>query len=99
MRCYDGQRVPINTLLAKQFKLDILPGWNTRFGFQNDIYGTCHGRVVVTTEKCDLNHDLGMGRLDYTFPGERFRGKNVFRMHCHVIPDEQHQHFKLVEQR
>jgi hypothetical protein len=34
MRCYDGQRVPINTLLAKQFKLDILPGWNTRFGFQ-----------------------------------------------------------------
>ena len=28
LRVYDGQRVPVGTLLAKQFRLDCLPGWN-----------------------------------------------------------------------
>ena len=39
LRVYDGQRVPIGTLLAKQFRLDILPGWNvsTDYGRQKCI--------------------------------------------------------------
>ena len=28
LRVYDGQRVPLGTLLAKQFRLDVLLGWN-----------------------------------------------------------------------
>ena len=100
MRCYDGQRVPIGTLLAKQFHLKILPGWNARWGEQNDIYATCNGRVLVTTEKCDL--DVGRensGKMNYYFPKERYSGRPVFRMHANVVPDQQHHYFKLVEQR
>ena len=35
LRVYDGQRVPIGTLLAKQFRLDILPGWNVSTDVKN----------------------------------------------------------------
>ena len=43
LRVYDGQRVPLGTLLAKQFRLDCLPGWNvsnqskeTQFNIRNN---------------------------------------------------------------
>jgi len=105
LRVYDGQRIPVGTLLAKQFRLDFLPGWNTRFGYGNDIRATQTGRVMVTTERADLDFDTGSigwggsARRDTHFPADRFRGKNIFRMHVHIVPDEQHQYFKLVEQR
>ncbi len=29
---------------------------------------------------------------------EHLRSRNIFRMHMHVVPDEPHQYFKLVDQ-
>ncbi len=61
---------------------------------------------MVTTERCHLDLDqeptrVGQptGRMQHNFPAERYRGKSVFRMHAHIVPDQQHQYFKLVEQR
>ena len=28
MKAYDGQRVPAGTIIYKQFKLEVMPGWN-----------------------------------------------------------------------
>jgi len=108
LRVYDGQRVPLGTLLAKQFRLDVLPGWNTAFGRQNDIVAKQPGRVMVTTERVNIDFDstespvrkwAADARRDSNFPADRFRDKNIFRKHVHIVPDEQHQYFKLVEQR
>ena len=42
LRVYDGQRVPIGTLLAKQFRLDILPGWNVSTDVKNGYAQDAH---------------------------------------------------------
>ena len=64
----------------------------------NHIEAACKGRVMITTEKCDPKFGVDADREEASFP-MHIRGKpNIFRMHIHVIPDEQHQYFKLVEQ-
>ena len=37
LRVYDGQRVPFGTLLAKQFRLEVLPGWNVSKMFPCEV--------------------------------------------------------------
>lgn len=99
IKVYDGQRVSKNSLLTAQLRPHILPGWNVRFGSIASLRATCHGRVMLTTEKCDpIYASAGSGsRKDSAFP-DHLKGRSIFRMHLHVIPDEQHQYFKLVEQ-
>ena len=39
------------TILVKQLRLQILPGWNAFMKPSCDIKAACHGRVMLTTEK------------------------------------------------
>jgi hypothetical protein len=52
---------------------------------------------MITTEKVDPDFGKGIYRVEKYFP-ENIRSRNIFRPHVHVIPDEQHQYFKLQEQ-
>ena len=52
---------------------------------------------MITTEKCDPRYGQDVLKVEKNFPPE-VRDRDVYRMHVHVIPDEQHQYFKLVEQ-
>jgi len=100
IKVYDGQRVPHGKLLVKQLRLQVLPGWNTKLLNTCNIIGTCHGRAMLTTEKIDPNLEKYAAlpdRLGEVLP-QHLQNENIYRVHVHVIPDEQHQYFKLVDQ-
>eukprot|EP00088_Acartia_fossae_P030743 TRINITY_DN3172_c0_g1_i2.p1 TRINITY_DN3172_c0_g1~~TRINITY_DN3172_c0_g1_i2.p1 ORF type:complete len:153 (+),score=26.49 TRINITY_DN3172_c0_g1_i2:34-492(+) len=102
IKVYDGQRVPEGKMLVSQYRLAVLPGWNavTQTSETTNIFARCHGRVMLTTEKVEPKNE------EYLKISESKRGgmqdymlqENIYRLHVHVIPDEPHQYFKLVEQ-
>ena len=59
------------------------------------------GRVMLTTEKVEPKleavRSVAMPRPVDTIPDHTVN-ENIYRVHVHVIPDEQHQFFKLVDQ-
>jgi len=100
IKAYDGQRVPQGKLLVKQLRLQVLPGWNTKLQSTCNITSLTHGRVMLTTEKIDPNLEAYTAlpaRLGEVMP-QHLQNENIYRVHVHVIPDEQHQFFKLVDQ-
>eukprot|EP00095_Tigriopus_kingsejongensis_P001678 maker-scaffold1518_size37722-snap-gene-0.13 protein:Tk01678 transcript:maker-scaffold1518_size37722-snap-gene-0.13-mRNA-1 annotation:"39s ribosomal protein mitochondrial" len=99
VKVFDGQRVQIGTRLAMLRHLDILPGWNVVSRTRN-LFATCHGRVMITTEVCDPGEhvDLLMSPTRHPFHKYDADKGRVYRLHLHIIPDEQHQYFKLTEQ-
>jgi len=100
IKVYDGQRVPMGTLLIKQLRLQVLPGWNAHMKSTCDIIAACHGRVMLTTEKVEPRLEAYKklpARLGEVMP-EHLHQENIYRVHVHVVPDEQHQTFRLVDQ-
>jgi len=101
IKVYDGQRVPAGTVLVSQYRLQMMPGWNACLGAGlSNIVSTCNGRVIITTERVipkkeEFDKLLPLRNAD--MPDHLLQEK-IFRAHVHVIPDEQHQYFKLVEQ-
>lgn len=97
---YDGQRVPHGKLLVRQHRLQVLPGWNTKLIHTCDIVALSHGRAMLTTEKVEPRlaaYQALPDRLGEVLPAHTLT-ENIYRVHVHVVPDEQHQFFKLVEQ-
>ncbi|TRY68518.1 hypothetical protein TCAL_03266 [Tigriopus californicus] len=94
VKVFDGQRVPIGSLLISQRRMDILPGWNVN-NTGKSLYASCNGRVMITTEVCDpkVAETLSEDPFAMDVPGE-----NIYKMHMHIVPDQQHQYFKLTEQ-
>jgi len=100
IKVYDGQRINEGKVLVSQVRLNILPGWNTYMHANCNISSTCHGRVFLTTEKIVPKPEefekipviKGGGFKDH------FLQENCYKLHVHILPDEQHQYFKLVEQ-
>ena len=84
----------------KQHRLQVLPGWNTQLLATCDIAALTHGRAILTTEKVDPKLEAYQkmpARLGEVLPSYLLN-ENIYRVHVHVIPDEQHQYFKLVDQ-
>ena len=61
-----------------------------------ELVSSCQGRVMLTTEVVEPNfdHQLVNRALPYGIKPEQ----KVFRHYMHIIPDRQHQVFKLVDQ-
>merc|ERR1712080_112041 len=100
LKVYDGQRVPNGTILVKQLRLQILPGWNALMKPTCEVVAACHGRVMLTTEKVEPKleaYEALPERLGKVLP-PHLQQESIYRVHVHVIPDQQHQTFKLVEQ-
>lgn len=103
IKVYDGQRVPHGSELVSQRRVQVLPGWNALMLKNCRIVATATGRAIMTTEKVDPNPENHMkmfqSRLGSDLPSRILEGhENAYKMYIHVIPDEQHQYFKLVEQ-
>merc|ERR1719150_1559474 len=96
LKVYDGQRVPIGTCLVNQLRPNIFPGWNVRFGWTNRLHATVHGRVMITTELADLNWENYTVEKHIARGSQHLKQEKIFRNYIHVIPDVQHQYFKLV---
>ena len=56
----------------------------------------CNGRAMLTTERMDPNLDNEDVRR--TLPVTIQPDQKIFKHYVHVIPDRQHQIFKLVEE-
>eukprot|EP00090_Calanus_glacialis_P035122 TRINITY_DN60031_c0_g1_i1.p2 TRINITY_DN60031_c0_g1~~TRINITY_DN60031_c0_g1_i1.p2 ORF type:complete len:156 (+),score=41.50 TRINITY_DN60031_c0_g1_i1:58-525(+) len=100
IKVFDGQRVPHGKLLVKQLRLQVLPGWNTKMLNTCNIVALTHGRAMLTTEKIDPKLDAYSAlppRLGEVMP-QHVLNENIYRVHVHVVPDEQHQYFRLVDQ-
>lgn len=66
------------------------------FSLRNTIKAKVSGRVIITTERTDLNFEHDRIRL---LPmTEEAKREAQYRHYVHVIPDKQHQYFKLVDQ-
>ena len=84
----------------KQLRLQVLPGWNTKMLSTCNIIALTHGRAMLTTEKIDPKLEAYSAlptRLGEVLP-QHLQNENIYRVHVHVVPDEQHQFFKLVDQ-
>ena len=87
-------------MLVKQHRLQVLPGWNTKMLHTCDIVALSHGRAILTTEKIDPKMEAYQRlppRLGAVL-APHMLNENIYKVHVHVIPDEQHQYFKLVDQ-
>ena len=87
-------------VLVKQHRLQVLPGWNTKMLNTCNIVALSHGRAMLTTEKVQPKVEAYQklpSRLGEVLP-QHLLSENIYRVHVHVIPDEQHQYFKLVDQ-
>lgn len=64
------------------------------FGKNGTLFAMVPGKVLITTEKVDLN-------WDHTWV-ERCHGHRkhteFYKKYFHVIPEPQHQNFKLIDQ-
>jgi len=64
------------------------------FGRNGTIYAMTNGQVYVTCEKVDLNWDHGW--IQRFFSGRA--GHTVYKKYFNVIPDKQHNRFRLIDE-
>ncbi|XP_034256830.1 50S ribosomal protein L27 [Thrips palmi] len=90
----DGVYVTAGTPLATQLTLRFFPGLNAGFGKNGTIYAIKPGKVVISTEvaKPDWNHTW-IQRLLPPRPDD----VPIYKKYINVIPEPQHNRFKLIE--
>jgi len=96
LRVYDGQRVHENKMLLAQFWPKVFPGWNVKYGSSYNLHAAVDGRVIVTTERMAPN--WSQKQVQAVFKEHHKQETSLFKHFVHVIPDKQHQYFKLVEE-
>ena len=69
-----------------------------RFGWTNQLIANVHGRAIITTELVDPDWNQYKVQKHIARGSQHLRKEKIFRHYIHVIPDVQHQYFKLVEQ-
>ncbi|CAD6231762.1 GSCOCG00001573001-RA-CDS [Cotesia congregata] len=92
-KCQDGEVVTGGTLLATQLIPRWHPGLNVGFGKNGTLFAIVPGKVVVTCEKCDLNWNHTWVQRHYS---DR-KGEVIYKKHFNIIPEKQHDRFKLVD--
>ncbi|KAG8258969.1 50S ribosomal protein L27-like isoform X1 [Homalodisca vitripennis] len=93
IRVQDGRFVQKGTILVLQRYLIFHPGLNVGFGRNGTLFAMVPGTVRVTCEKPDLNMDHSWVRQTY---GGR-SVENMYKKYFNVLPEKQHQRFKLLD--
>ncbi|XP_015117668.1 39S ribosomal protein L27, mitochondrial [Diachasma alloeum] len=89
----DGHYVQAGHILATQMNTRFHPGLHVGFGRNGSLFAMEAGRVVVTCEKVDLNWDHTW--IQRCYSGRE--GQTIYKKHFNVIPEKQHDRFKLVD--
>ncbi|XP_037029490.1 39S ribosomal protein L27, mitochondrial [Bradysia coprophila] len=93
-RVQDGHYVSNSTILATQRTPRFHPGLNVGLGRNGTLFAMDHGRVYVTCEQIDPNWDHNWVQRHYA--GRE--GQTIYKKYFNVVPEEQHQRFKLVDE-
>lgn len=94
VKVQDGTHVPAGTIVALQRNLRFHPGLNVGMGKNGTLWAIIPGRVAITCEKVDLNWDHTWVQRCHGFR----KGQEFFKKYFNIIPEKQHQNFKLIEQ-
>uniref|UniRef100_A0A1L8E187 Large ribosomal subunit protein bL27m n=1 Tax=Nyssomyia neivai TaxID=330878 RepID=A0A1L8E187_9DIPT len=89
----DGQYVTNGTLLVLQRTPRFHPGLNVGLGRNGTLWAMQNGRVMITCEKADLNWEHTW--VQKTYAGRE--GQTIYKKFFNVIPEKQHQNYRLVE--
>ncbi|CAH1635083.1 unnamed protein product [Spodoptera littoralis] len=90
----DGHFVQAGHMLATQRTTRFHPGLNVGFGRNGTLFAMEAGKVVVTCEKFDPN-------WEHTWVQRMYGGREqqvIMKKYFNVIPQPQHQRFKLVDE-
>ncbi|XP_021963241.1 39S ribosomal protein L27, mitochondrial [Folsomia candida] len=95
IKIWDGWRAnPRDIIVHKQTRLWFHPGLNVRLAGRLNLVALKTGTVSFTVETPDLNWKH---RQVEKFYGARSRTAPFFKKYVHVIPDKQHNQFRLVD--
>ncbi|XP_063636393.1 large ribosomal subunit protein bL27m [Cydia splendana] len=90
----DGHTVQAGNILATQRTPRFHPGLNVGFGRNGTLFAMEPGKVVVTCERFDPN-------WEHTWVQRVYGGREqqtIYKKYFNVIPESQHQRFKLVDE-
>ncbi|XP_072942022.1 large ribosomal subunit protein bL27m [Epargyreus clarus] len=90
----DGHQVQAGSILATQRTTRFHPGLNVGFGRNGSLFAMEAGKVVITCEKFDPF-------WDHTWVQRHYAGREqqtIFKKYFNVIPEPQHQRFKLIDE-
>ncbi|CAH2238570.1 39S ribosomal protein L27, mitochondrial [Pararge aegeria] len=90
----DGHNVTAGHILATQLTTRFLPGLNVGFGRNGTLFAIEAGKVIVTCEKFDPN-------WEHTWVKRIYAGREqhtIFKKYFNVIPEPQHNRFKLIDE-
>ncbi|KAK9745996.1 Ribosomal L27 protein [Popillia japonica] len=91
---HEGDKVQAGTILVLQRTLRFHPGLNVGFGRNGTLFAMVPGRVMITCEEADPNWSHTWIQRCYS---NRI-GSKFYKKYFNVIPDKQHQDFKLIDQ-
>ncbi|CAH2063522.1 unnamed protein product, partial [Iphiclides podalirius] len=90
----DGHFVQAGHILATQLKTRFHPGLNVGLGRNGTLFAMEAGKVVVTCEKFDPHWEHNWVQRNYA--GRE--NQNILKKYFNVIPEPQHQRFKLIDE-
>ncbi|KAI5713151.1 hypothetical protein M8J76_009218 [Diaphorina citri] len=95
-RKQEGEVVEKGSILYISYvqRLDYHPGLNVGFGARGTLFAMEKGKVKITVEKCNLNWKHTWVIANYS--GQE--GLPIYKKHIHVLPEEQHNRFRLVDE-
>jgi len=96
VRTPDSTFVTSGSILVRQLGLLYFPGLNVGVGGNFCLYAKEHGRVFITTEKCNPNWKHKYIRR--FFGAYADTGAPIYKKYMHVVPIPMENNFKLVEQ-
>ncbi|XP_056630581.1 50S ribosomal protein L27 [Diorhabda sublineata] len=94
VKIQDGHYVHAGNILVLQRHLRFHPGLNVGLGRNGTLFALVHGWVRVTCEKADLDWSHTWVQRCH---GHR-KGVDFYKKYFNVLPDTQHQNFKLIDQ-
>ncbi|XP_018335598.1 39S ribosomal protein L27, mitochondrial [Agrilus planipennis] len=89
----DGHLVEAGTILVLQRHLRFHPGLNVGLGRNGTLFAIIPGKVMVTCEKVDPDWEHTWIQRHYSHR----KGHVFFKKYFNVIPNPQHQNFKLID--
>lgn len=90
----DGTYVTAGTPIVTQLSLRFFPGLNAGFGKNGTIFAIKPGKVVISSEIAQPNWEHTW--IQRLMPG-RENSPPFFKKYINVIPEPQHNRFKLIE--
>ncbi|XP_066599824.1 large ribosomal subunit protein bL27m [Prorops nasuta] len=93
LKVQDGHVVTKSTMLATQLTPRYHPGLHVGFGRNATLYALESGRVMITCEQIDPRWDFYWVKRAY----EGREGQVIYKKYVNVIPEPQHNQFKLID--